>query len=49
MLKIICLYFGLPGIQKQVEDFIKTCEECQKYKIAGKRNYGKIPLKSSLW
>ena len=48
MLKTIGLHFGWPGISKQVEDFDKACDLCQKYKIAGKRNCGKIPLKSAL-
>lgn len=48
MLNTIGLHFGWPGISKQVEDFIRTCDECQKYMITGKRNYGKISLNSAL-
>ena len=48
MLNIIDLYFHLPSIWKQVKDFVKICNKCQKYKINGKRNNGKIPLKSAL-
>ena len=49
MLKMINLHFGWPGFCKQVEDFVKICDKCQRHKITGKRNYGKIPLKSALW
>ena len=37
--------YWLPGIYKQVQDFVMTCDEYQKYKITEKWNYGKIPLK----
>ena len=48
MLKTIGLHFGWPGICKQVEDVVKTCDKCQRHKITGKRNYSKNTLKSAL-
>ena len=37
MLNTIGLHFGWPYICKKVEDFVKTCDECQKHKITAKR------------
>ena len=31
-----------------IEDLIKHCEECQRYKITGKRQYGILPLTPAL-
>ena len=48
MLNTIGLDFGWQGICKQVDIFVRTCDKCQKYKITGKQNDSKIPLKSTL-
>ncbi len=40
MLKTINLHFNFKGIRKAVEETIKHCEECQRYKIMGKNKYG---------
>ena len=44
MLSTIGLHFGWPGNHKQVEDVVKTYNECQKYRITGERKYEKIHL-----
>jgi hypothetical protein len=36
--------FYWKGIRPQVEDHIKTCNECQRHKIVGKPHYGILPL-----
>ena len=41
MLNMIGLHLGWLGINKQVKDFIKTCDECQKYNIIGKETMTK--------
>ena len=48
MSKTIGLNFGLTGIHKQVQGFVRTCDKCQRHKITGKKLYRKIPLKSAL-
>jgi hypothetical protein len=40
--------FYWKGIRTQVEDFVKTCDECQRHKIVGKPNYGILPLVPAL-
>ena len=35
-------------MRKQVEDFISSCDTCQKKKITGKNKYGKVPLVPAL-
>ncbi|KAL7523869.1 hypothetical protein ACHAWF_000709 [Thalassiosira exigua] len=35
-------------MRKQVDDFVKSCDECQRYKITGKRDYGKLPAVPAL-
>ena len=40
--------FGWKGLRADVERYIKHCDECQRHKIVGKRQYGKIPLNDSL-
>ena len=36
-----------------IADFVKKCPECQRFKITGKKKYGKLPLsnfdRSKLW
>ena len=53
MLNTIGLHFGWPGINKQVEDFVKTYDECKICKITGKRDYGKskssLPYTNTKW
>ena len=48
LIKTICTHFGWPGLQKDVENFVNRCDECQQLKIAGKKSYMKIPLQLSL-
>ena len=48
LIKIISTHFEWPGWQKDVNNFVNTCYECQRFKITGKKSYGKIPLSSSL-
>lgn len=40
--------FGWRGMRAQVEEFVKLCDECQRLKIVGKPNYGKLPLVPAL-
>jgi hypothetical protein len=47
-LNSICQSFYWKGIHGQVEDHVKTCEECQRHKIIGKPNYGILPLVPAL-
>lgn len=48
MLKTINLHFNFKGIRKAVEETVKHCEECQRYKVMGKNKYGHIPLTPAL-
>ena len=48
MLATIGIHFRFPGIRAAIEDLIKHCEECQRYKITGKRQYGILPLTPAL-
>ena len=36
--------FNWPGMDKALEDYSKTCDVWQRYKIAAGRKYGKLPL-----
>ena len=29
---------------KNIADYVKKCPDCQRFKITGKKNYGKLPL-----
>lgn len=40
--------FGWRGMRAQVEDYVKSCDECQRHKIVGKPKYGKLPLVPAL-
>jgi hypothetical protein len=35
-------------MRTQVEEHVKSCDECQRHKIVGKPNYGKLPLVPAL-
>ncbi len=48
LLNTIGTHFGYPGIRKDLEEFVQTCDTCQRYKITGKKQYGKIPLTPAL-
>jgi hypothetical protein len=48
MLSSITQYFAWKDIRKQVEAFVKSCDECQRHKIVGKRAYGKIPFNQAM-
>ena len=37
-------HFNWPGMSKSIEQFTKTCDICQRYKITGNKKYGKLPL-----
>jgi hypothetical protein len=40
----IAQIFGWRGMRAQVEEHVKSCDECQRHKIVGKPSYGKLPL-----
>ena len=40
--------FNWKGMRAQVEDHVKSCDQCQRHKITGKLNYGHLPLVSAL-
>ena len=40
--------FGWKGLRQQVDEYVRTCEQCQKMKITGKNKYGKLPLVPAL-
>ena len=42
-LKTIQQTFGWTNIRKHVDKCVKTCKECQRYKIVGRPHYGFIP------
>jgi hypothetical protein len=42
-LKTIQKTFGWTNIRKHVDKCVKTCKECQRYKIVGRPHYGFIP------
>jgi hypothetical protein len=44
----IAAVFGWRGMHSQVEEFVKTCDECQRHKIVGKPKYGHLPLVPAL-
>ena len=44
LLETMRLHFNWPGMTKSLEDYSKTCDICQRYKITGGRKYGKLPL-----
>ncbi len=48
MLKTINVHFNFKGIRKAIEETVKHCEECQRFKIMGKNKYGHIPLTPAL-
>ncbi|KAL7463900.1 hypothetical protein ACHAXS_004253 [Conticribra weissflogii] len=48
LLNTIKVHFGYPGIRKDLEELVRSCDICQRYKITGKKNYGKIPLTPAL-
>ncbi len=48
LLNMIETYFGYPGIRKDLEEFVRSCDTCQHYKITGKKQYCKIPLTPAL-
>ncbi len=48
LLNPIGIHFGYPGIRKDIDDLVCTCDSCQKLKITGKKQYGKIPLTPAL-
>ena len=47
MQQYIC-YRQLAGLTKTVNDYVRTCDVCQKNKIGGRRNHGLIPLPTAL-
>ncbi len=49
LLNTIEVHFGYPGIRKDLEELIRSCDICQRHKITGKKQYGKIPLTPALW
>ena len=44
MINTITQIFGSPGLYSQVQEFIKSCDECQHFKTKNKQAYGKLPL-----
>lgn len=44
----IAQIFGWRGMRTQVEEHVKSCDECQRHKIVGKPSYGKLPLVPAL-
>ena len=37
-------HYHWKGMAKDIVDFVKKCPEYQRFKITGKKNYGKLPL-----
>ena len=44
----ILVAFNWKGLQRMVNDYIRTCDVCQKYKTVGRNNHGLIPLTGAL-
>jgi hypothetical protein len=44
----IAAVFGWRGMYSQVEEFVKTCDECQRHKIISKPKYGHLRLVPAL-
>ena len=40
--KTMAKYFTWKKMKEEIEDFIKTCDICQRFKITRVKNYGKI-------
>ena len=40
----ITAVFGWRGMCSQIEEFVKTCDKCQRLKIVDKPKYGHLPL-----
>eukprot|EP00957_Ditylum_brightwellii_P202986 15332728-Ditylum_brightwellii.AAC.1 len=38
-------WYNCLGMKKEMEEFVKTCKECQKNKITTSKKYGKVPKK----
>jgi hypothetical protein len=36
-------HFNWPGMSKAIENYCRSCTECQKFKITAQKKYGKIP------
>ncbi len=45
---MIEIHFGYPGIRKDLEEMVQDLAICQRHKITGKEQYGKIPLTPAL-
>ena len=37
-------HYHWKGMAMDIAEFVKKCPECQRFKITGKKNYGKLPL-----
>ena len=37
--------FTWPNCREDVRNYVKNCDECQRYKATNKKHFGKIPLK----
>ena len=48
LINTIGTHFGYPGIRKEIEELVRSCDTCQRHKITGKKQYGKIPLTPAL-
>ena len=48
MINSIGQTFSWKGMRAQIEDHVKSCNECQRHKIVGKPNYGLLPLVPAL-
>ena len=44
----ILVTFNWKGLQRVVNDYIRTCNACQKYKLGGRSNQGLIPITGAL-
>jgi hypothetical protein len=47
-LNSIAQTFYWKGMRSQIEEHIRTCDQCQRHKIVGKPNYGILPLVPAL-
>jgi hypothetical protein len=48
MVATIKQHFYWKGMDSDISQLVKTCEECQKFKITAQKKYGKIPLPNNV-
>lgn len=42
LLNTIGIHFGYPGLRKDIENIVRTCDTCQRHKTTGKKNMGRF-------